>query len=212
MSDYSDNGIETALSSIGPDLLRLEAHRYKGPERYLEVLAKRSSGMNLLRYFQEIAIAIEPRDRVLGADPHLETASAFFTGAVFGVRIATGFLPGQTLRNMPNVPITKLSENEDALQAVHDTVSDILDCSERGYAAASAYHELFEEWEDVVCPDVAKQPFLKRGFGLVIYMMQEAQKAVEVAELQAQYDAIPPDGANWDSEFIELFGDEPEGF
>ncbi len=196
MGDRESQGIESAMSATGADLLRLEAVKYSSPDKYVDVLNSRFRHSSVYRLMQGAALLIEPEDRTTGVDIEISKAKAFLAGSLIGARIVHEYMPADIKHKIFEIEIGHIDEDlEDTEHGLHLQAVEIVDCSDRGYAMAEAYHDLLEEWEDILCPVVVDQSFYRRGFGFMVYLMKEAVRLQEEELLEQQL----RDGINWDS-------------
>lgn len=190
------------MSPAGPDSLRLEARHHPHPLDYVQHLAYRYQSQLLLHDVMQTAMIVEPQDRTLEPDLQVRRAKAFFTGFVLGFRVADKFLPKDFFRYMRSTQ--SVDPSDDTPHGVHEAAAGIMESGARGYADAKPYHDLFEDWEDQLCPEVDTQPYLKPGFGLLVSMMRVAEAEHGLESMAQLLDNAPPDGLNWDNEFKKL--------
>lgn len=71
------------------------------------------------------------------------------------------------------------------------------------YQTATAYHPLIERWADHLVPDITKQLYFKSGFGMLLSLMQDAERIERYASLEEELE-----NCDWDAELMKLNGAE----
>jgi hypothetical protein len=183
--------IDLAVSGVGADLLQIEISKKHGDlEKYVATLLYKYNSDPLVDDLKEMALFVEPEDRQLGIDENLPAANMFFMGTMLGIRIASHFLPPGIQERMKDVEIyTPQAPSDDPYQNKHDIAVGIIDTGTFGFNCAEAYHPFFEEWEDRLCPDIKLQPYLRAGFGVIMHMIKEADKADMAGALESDWES-----------------------
>lgn len=201
MSEFED------MVQVAPNLIKLEMEKYSDVGEYCEYLVRRYSGTSLLHSLSELAQVIEPVDRTLGYDEDLPCANAFLAGSVLGMRIVREFAPVDVQIKMESILVANDTEDEDWFERMHQLAVSALHSAERGFQLVPDLEPLVEEWAEQAVPEVIHQPFFRRGFGMVMYMLHEAFQVYATEQLMN----ADRDGVNWDEAFEKYFGtDTPE--
>jgi hypothetical protein len=181
--------------------LVVERAKFTSMDAYLGSIVRRYRQSGALNYLHDVAAAVEPIDRALGVDRQMPAANAFFKGAMLGFHISIQSSPPKVRRKILQVVIHENSGDDDEFQRAHDVAESIIDLGEEAYTLVPELAELIEEWEDQLSPDIRYQPFVRRGFGVLMYMMNEAYVRVAQEEIErgAQTGSV-----DWDAELGSL--------
>lgn len=192
---------ETGPSNNPMAVLQSERLRYPDFDTFIKNTMLRYRRSPWVEYIHEVSIVVEPTDRVLGEDKDYPAASAFFQGAVLGLLVTQECASKEIRLKMLELQVGEDNEDEDTLHRFHNLADSIIDLGEQGCAKFPELTELIESWEDEIVPDVRYQPFVRRGFGMMMHLMHTANEQVMTEELERAV----RDGVDWDADFSQLF-------
>lgn len=155
-----------------------------------------------MAYMMQAADIVEPIDRTLGQDDDRSTARVFFSGALLGLHVMYQCSHPEVRAKILAVEVGQTSDGNDELHMFHEVAESIIEKGELGCdLAPDELVNLVESWEGQVTPLVRYQPYMRHGFGVVMYLMHEATEQLALDQLwQADRD-----GVDWDAEFKDLF-------
>lgn len=195
---------EEVMAEAAPNLLKLEISKHPDVDTYCHRLIGRYRGSELLDFMAEVAQVIEPVDRVLGCDPDFPCANAFITGSAMAMRVVREFAPRDIQRKMLGVTVATDTIDQDQMHRVYSVANSAVETGEQGIRLVPALEPLVDEWAEQAIPDIRYQPYFRRGFGLVMYMMHGAYESAAWEQLAT----AERDGVDWDKEIEALFGSE----
>lgn len=197
MSMFQGEGAKDPL-----DLLQSERPRHRNVEAYIGSLFRYYRSSPWMRYIMQATDIIEPIDRTLGQDDEKPSARAFFRGSLLGLHVTQQCASPEVRAKMLEIEIGKTNDDEgDELHMFHGVAESIIGKGEQGCdLAPDELVDLVESWEDEITPYVRYQPYVRYGFGVMVYLMHEATEQVEIDKLwQADRD-----GVDWDAELSKL--------
>lgn len=181
-------------------------------EYYLQELAEAYEDTDAMTLLITAAELIQPLDRSQGGSDNLNASAAFCRGGLIGLRLAHGILGDDFSENITECKFDIVdADMSDTLEAQHQIASGIADIGARGYEDADPYQEFIEEIEDELCPDVRMQPYMRRGFGVIMYQVNKFQETRSYAEDMAALEIFAREQApdyDWDKAFAEYLGNE----
>jgi hypothetical protein len=168
--------------------LRSERARFRDPLAFAEEMRKRvaTRHTDTSYMFSRLGLVVEPEDRALGIDKERPAAKAFHVGACLGFGVVE-YCFGRRTDETLNLALERLSitvDHEDQQHENHLLAAEVMDVGVRGFAHSGPYRAVIEEWEDIICPVVDRQLYLKAGFGFVVRM---AELAIAAAEEEKAY-------------------------
>jgi hypothetical protein len=169
-------------------------------EVYLASLKRRYMRDTWFGHISNLAIFVEPIDKELGREKGTPSAQAFFNGGLIAVEATRQSLSREINETMQNVVLVKDTKDPDELVRIQNIADDIIDYGDVGYTLYPALAEVVDSWEDEVSPEVIYQPFVKRGFGVVMYL---AYTACEIAATEEIMQA-DRNGVDWDAMLASL--------
>ncbi|HMS23558.1 MAG TPA: hypothetical protein PKB09_02010 [Candidatus Saccharibacteria bacterium] len=195
---------ETATELLTPqsqDLIRREADDFDNPRGYTFSLAVTNIGKPLTVKLTQASEIIEPYDPdldgVIDKDPVYR--DAFIRGGLLAVRLCYEHFGSNFRGEMRDFEhgLEPLPDPKDPFypESRKDRTEALREFSEDGWKVAQpTFGDLFEQWEDIVVPDISAQYYLRPGFG---YIVQLASKAEEVIASKLEAVASAPSDA-WD--------------
>ena len=193
--------------------MALASNKYK----YIEAVAANYTNHALHKgLIVEYAQFIDPTPKSLYKTVPIPRANAFYVGGVLALHTAylaggDALLDAFTRVRLP-VGIPRTAEDlatlsaEDLLVLKQKQIDAILQVGTVGYEASEFAHDKLSEWEDDLVPDITEQPYLRRGFGLVMYMAHNALEICKKEDLSDLLAAVELGGINWDEELQNLRG------
>lgn len=153
---------------------------------------------------QVAARIIEPQDKVLGAEEGIPAAVSFYNGIILGARVAD-IQGGQVLLDsLTKAPIPYPADpSGDTFEALHVAAGLFLEKGREVYETSSAYHPVIESWIDQLVPDVTKQMYLKCGFGMMLHMINGAERILRHEQAETALE-----DCDWDAELMKLTQNE----
>ena len=114
-----------------------------------------------------------------GDNPGERTLSGqlYFIGGLIGLRVmklerGAPFISG--LFSATNwLPVPEFSEDADRFEMIRRLASMMMAVGDDGYAEAEPYHATIEHIGSGICTTVDQEPFVRRGFGLTMYMARQ---------------------------------------
>lgn len=196
MSDYR---FEAIFSDDAANLLR----GYQGdkpPFDYLERLRDMMGGDFLTHRLVAAAKEVQPID-LSNPDPTMHAGMTFIRGGLPAIQAANMFLTEEQRTRMYNHDLgiaTSPGVHSPLFLEVHETARDQhLDRSERGWdMVEEPIRGLFDEWAATVAPEIEFRPYFQNGFGFMVYLAAEADKAAEQQAFAREIDVA--DGTDWD--------------
>jgi hypothetical protein len=132
----------------------------------------------------------------------------FYIGEVIGLRVmelekgvdfASKLFDGEDVIPVDGAGIKLLPSRDQKMHAVSHA---IMNASDSGYLLAEPYHETVEHISRKLCPAIEDQPYVRRGFGLTMFMT--AQSILRNLELEMTADVERAKSADWDRGWGEL--------
>jgi hypothetical protein len=206
MNLFEGEEFKDPLSALQSELLR-----YRDAGAFIQSLTVRYNTNPWLVYINQMAQLVEPIDRDLGVDPDRSAGKAFFNGAIIGFHVISLCAPEEVRKKMIDVSIVERSDDPDPLQRRHDVSSSLIDNGEIGNANVPELAELLESLEAEITPDVRYQPFVRRGFGVMMSILGRASAEIAKEEERQNFETIEQahrDGVDWDSELTRLLNPE----
>lgn len=117
----------------------------------------------------------------MGDDPEYgkKAQDAMLKGLLFGLHVAANTMPDGAKEMIDFVQLDSIcigeDEQEDDAEAF-DVTDDTASKAMLYYEAAETFHPFFDRFEDIICSDIHFQKYLKRGFGLMLSVMDQASK------------------------------------
>jgi hypothetical protein len=192
MNLFAEDGFRDPVA-----LLQAERAEHGTMQGFLDGLQRRYSASLWLGTITRISVIVEPTDRTLGIDSELQTANAFYVGCLIGLHVVEQCTPRAIKEKVPGVQLALPpgpKRDEDALQNEHENAETIVMNGERGLDSFPALAHLIGAWEDEITSDITRQPFIRRGFGLMLYAIHEANQA----RIQADMERVADAGQDWD--------------
>lgn len=187
------------------DTLRLEGIEGLGVTDYPNRLARRFRQSEIAAGLEQLAVIVEPVDRVLGMDASKPAAKAFRVGGLIGLRVTAACVDDidVAFSRIALIPSVVGPDDADKLHIRQVFAKEIIDVGDEAYAAVEdRFLPLFDEWEDQLVPDVRHQRFLRSGFGLpmaYLFARHSLNQATDLANMEAQINAAEGDGLDWDA-------------
>lgn len=200
MNIFTHNGYSDPVA-----LLTAGREKYPDMDKYLMRLRRLYHLTPWFNTLFGLAVMIEPTDRSIGDTDRGPSANAFFSGALLGLHVLQECVPDRVKDSIPKVKIAMpLSEraDDDQLHADHERAESVIAHGEQGAAAVPELTELVESWAEDVTPDITRQPYVRRGFGFVMYIAVEANRITDLAAMEAEVYSAPD--WNWDAGLQEL--------
>jgi hypothetical protein len=194
------------------DILRLEGQAEQGVSQYPDRLIRIFRRSRIANGLAQVADIVEPRDRVLGIDQSKPVAKAFRAGGLIGLRVAAACVDDidRAFSGVsPLMPSVQGREDADDLETRHAFASTIIDIGAEAYAQVDGiFDPLFDEWEDLIVPDVRHQRVLRSGFGIPISYLsaldrknQAEIRAADLAAMENQITEFDPNKVDWGAFF-----------
>lgn len=203
---------EVLWSPEAADCLRQQQQeRVLDPADFIADLARGMRRYPLFRLLSEVAMEVEPYDHILGYDAEEPTSDAFLDGSVPALFIAYKYLNSKQRRAMYQIDTgiyipTKEEDGSRYVELQHESEFAHMDLAARGWRLAEpVFSELFEEWEDDVCP-VAYQAAFKSGFGFVVYLAQQADILQDRQAMERELRRVSSEGYDWDAAAAQMLG------
>ena len=194
-----EDHFDSSLASQHIDTIRSELAKYDGINTYIKGLHARFARCEAGVQIEEIAHIMEPVDRTLGQDDEERGGFAFYKGGLLGLRVGREMIghdfSRQFVSSPPMVPDVESMDTDDA-ERQHELSQSLWNLAEQGYDQASPFHGFMEEIEDEVA-FVRHQPYLRRGFGLVMYQVHRILKENSLKQLQRELDGST--AIDWDA-------------
>lgn len=200
MSMFTQEGFSDPIA-----LLTADREKYPNMDMYLMRLRRLYNLTPWLNTLFGLAVMVEPTDRSIGDVDGKPSANAFFSGALIGLHVLQQCVPERVKDSIPQVEIAMpLSEQavDDQQHADHERAESVIAHGEQGAAATPEVTELVESWAEEVTPDITRQPYVRRGFGFVMYIAVEANRFADLATMEAEASAASD--WNWDAGLQEL--------
>ena len=117
----------------------------------------------------------------MGDDPEYgkNAQDALLKGLLLGLHVAANTMPDGAKEMIDFVQLDSICIGEDEQESTNEAYDVTDDTASRAmlyYEAAESFHPFFDRWEDVLCQDIHFQKYLKRGFGLMLSVMDQASK------------------------------------
>jgi hypothetical protein len=179
-------------------LLRTQRSECVDMATYLKAVERRYRRSPMLARLGSIASVIEPIDRALGKAEETPIASAFYSGALLGMHVVEQCTPKRLRAKISEVTlgVRPLGNDEDKGQYIHEQAAVVIHDAERGLSAFPDVAQCIEDLEEEVTPDVSCQPFVRRGFGLMLFAIQQADEANARDEMQR---GVETGSLDWDA-------------
>lgn len=133
---------------------------------------------------------------------------ALLKGLLLGFHVAVETLPDDAKALMDFVDISSISLGEPEPQEAeaYDVTDDTASMAELYYGAANYFHAFFDLWEDQLCQDIHFQRYMKRGFGLMLSVIDQASKlyAMSVESEGQGLMQLPEGESNLEEAFAEI--------
>lgn len=189
--------------------LQQEGQEGWGVRGYPERLAREFSRSQVAAGLVQLALIVEPVDRVLGRDAAQPVAKAFGAGSLIGLRVAAACVDDvdMAFSRIALLPSPESADDEDNLHTRQLFANEIVNIGDEAYAGVQHIFEpLFDDWEQQLVPEVRYQRFLCSGFGIPMAYLRERYAENEAADLQAmeaQIKAAEADGIDWDALLVQ---------
>lgn len=184
-------------------LLQYERSNHTDMDEYLDSIITNYGENPWIKHIKDMAFLVEPKDVIFGINPEYPAGNAFFRGALIGYRVVKSLSSPEIEKKMFQINVGIDNDDEDTNARLNLVASSILACGERGFHRARDLSTLIYEWEDELEPEVVYQPYMRKGFGLMMYLISEASELLMTEALQTSIDS----GTDWDSELRELTGE-----
>lgn len=181
----------------------------RSPDDYVSELIEDLKRRPMFATLVSVANEVEPYDRVLGFDDQAPTGMTFIAGGIIAVRLADQYLTAaqrQAIRRYETGIAVSFDVGDSGFADIQDDSNAAhMELGAQGWRLAEpAFGDLFEAWEDDICPDVSKQMFLRNGFGYLVHIasmlhQQQLRAELEDAVTRAEFGSI-----EWDDEFARL--------
>ena len=186
-------GADYALSPVGAQFL-IEECDYS-PRNYILNLRDDENVMSprALRVAYRIAVL----DLLEGDDIHQGRGRAFFYGELLGLGVAEEFVPHDAVRairvGLYNERARRVvTNNPDRTQQLQvHSANTLLETADAGWALAEpSYQEFFDSWDSLIIGEPSHRPFIRRGFGLIMHIMNEVWDAAVEEQFQMEMSVI----------------------
>lgn len=149
---------------------------------------------------QSIARIIELQDRLLGNAEGAAVSISFYRGVIIGARVADMQGGELLLDSLPKAPIPYIEETTgDVFEDTRILRGLYIEKGREVYETSRSYHPLIESWTDSLVPDVTKQVYLKCGFGMMLHMINGAERIIRYEDAERALE-----NCDWDLELIKL--------
>lgn len=181
----------------------------RSPGEYVQDLISDLHRRPMFAALVEAAGEVEPYDRVLGFDEDTPTGMTFTTGGIIAVRLADYYLTGsqrQAISRYETGIAVSYEVEQPGFAEIQDSSGTAhMELAAEGWRLAEpAFGGLFDAWEDDICPDVAKQMYLRNGFGYLIYIASQLHQEQLRAELEDAATLAEFDSIDWEDELAKL--------
>lgn len=180
----------------------LEKDRQRRPdiEQYVGHLMMQYESERWMNVLTGLAYFIQPVDRILGIDEELLVGNAFLQGSVLGLHVISQCLPPEVKYTMLQIHLAEPIDTTDPEQARFEFSSSIMAVADKGFSMYPELSKIIESWEDEITPDPRNQIFVRRGFGIMMYAMTEADEQLARKSIAQAV----REGVDWDSELKML--------
>lgn len=183
--------------------LQTERSRQPNISSLMNSLEKRYRGSSLYDFAESIATVVEPIDRSMGVDQTYPYGLAFLSGALLGVHVVKHCTPKKVQDTVSILRYAVTIDETDKQQSIFNIASQLVDDSNEGMELVPEVGELIDWWGEQITPDIRHQVFVKRGFGMMICMVNNANDIVISQELEL---GSKNGAVDWDREFGKLLG------
>ncbi len=196
-----DLGYEDFFSVVGPRLLIMEAASAADVNRFIGILKGRQMRLPLQGVSIFVAQFVEPIDTVLGQTEGAPDANTFFKASVLAVRAANRLIVPEEQKRMCDLNAKLYSgivEDTTAplsIEKCQEVARMFTDIAEEGWTyMRESYDPLIDDWEDVISPEIRRQPYIRKAFGHIGYLAHTAQQeADDLARMAAEIEAGVPE-------------------
>ena len=183
-------------------------------EYYLQELSEAYENTDAMTLLITTAELIQPLDRSQKTSDEPIAAVAFCRGGLIGLRLARGILGPDFAEKITECKFDVADvDMDDPLEAQHQVASGIADIGARGYEVAEQYQQFIEEIEDELCPDVRMLPYMRRGFGIIMYQVHKFQEERSYADSIAALEIFAREEAadyDWGQAFEKFLNEESQ--
>ena len=197
-----------------PGLLQAQMQQYGTVGNFVRELIKSDdhAGRPSVAGLRKLMPLVAPE---AGDNPGERTLSGqlYFIGGLIGLRVmklerGTPFMSG--LFSATNwLPVPEFSEIADRLEMIHRLASMMMAVGDDGYREAEPYHATITHIGSEICTTVDQEPYVRRGFGLTMYMARQVVERNRELDAAAdlglmRFEAERAATGDWDAAWANL--------
>jgi len=206
---------ERLLLPMDPARFQAELQEYGTPGHYVRELIKgyEQPGQLVVESLSKLVpVAVAPDASEITGQRTM-AGQLFFIGGLLGLRVmelerGAPFMSG--LYSPPVwLPDPEFSETADRSERRRRYASIVMAVSEDGYREAEPYHATIEHIGSGICTTVDQEPFVRRGFGLTMYMARQVVERNRVLDAVAdlglmRFEVELAATVDWDAAWAKL--------
>jgi|GEM_PF-1956948 len=217
MNSPFPNNPEQILLPMDPAQFKMELGAYETVGYYARELLSGYDQRKLaaVKALRQVATLIRLPETIAQPAKMPMNEQFFYIGGVIGLRaielekgpdFAKGLFSGEDSIPVNLAGLGFLPSRDQRMRAVSQS---IMAASDAGYLLAEPYHETVEHISHRLCTDIEDQPYVRRGFGLTMFMTGKlTARNLEIARvtdlLVMETEVAAAVAADWDQAWVEL--------
>jgi hypothetical protein len=204
-----DRDIISDAHTAGATMLLAEIEAAENVSQFLTGLIGNYHETQLFANLKELAGTFGMFEMMSEPEYGPKAANALLGGLLIGLHVAARTLPEEVKEQIDNVEISSICMDDEAEELsveAYTIPDDTASMAMIYYEAAEEFHPFFHLWEDKLCPEMHFQKYLKRGFGIMLSVMDRASR-LYADSLYKEMDNLrsaPEGGIDFEDAFAEI--------